>query len=133
MSTTFGFWADPGMTVPNAAGATVVAGAGPTDRIVYFGSPVPGKILQAASAPGVDPVQIMIADAAPGAGIAASALQLALSAAGLVSAVPGAALSIGATVSSGAPVAVFVRTSQGALGVGAYPDLTLTTNAVVEA
>lgn len=132
MSLTYAFWADAGMTVPNAAGATLTAGGSPTDRIVYFGSPVAGKTLRAASAPGTDPVQITIADAAGGTGIAASALKLALSAAGLNTAVAGAALSIGTTVNSGSAVAIYVRTTQGSLGVGLYEDLSLTTNTVVE-
>ena len=133
MSLTFAFWADAGMTVPNAAGATVTAGAGPTDRIVYFGSPASGKVLQAASAPGTDPVQVSIADANAGTGIAATALKLALTAGGLNTAVAGEPLSIGTTINSGASLAVYVRTTQGALGVGVYEDLSLTTNAVVEA
>ena len=133
MSLTFAFWADAGMTVPNAAGATVTAGAGPTDRIVYFGSPASAKTLQAASAPGTDPVQISIADANAGTGIAATALKLALTAGGLDTAVAGDPLSIGTTISSGASLAIYVRTTQGALGVGVYEDLSLTTNAVVEA
>ena len=135
MSLTFAFWADAGMTVPNASGATVTDGAGPTDRIVYFGSPASGKTLQAASAPGTDPVQISIADANAnaGSGIAVTALKLALTAGGLDTAVAGDPLSIGTTISSGASLAIYVRTTQGALGVGVYEDLSLTTNAVVEA
>lgn len=133
MSLTFAFWADAGMTVPNGAGATVTDGAGPTDRIVFFGSPVPGKTLQAASAPGVDPVQISIADAAAGSGIAATALKLSLTFGGLASAVAGAPLSIGTTINSGSSIAIYIRTTQGSLGVGTYADLSLTSNPVVEA
>lgn len=133
MSLTFAFWADAGMSVANAAGATVVDGAGPTDRIVYFGSPASGKTLQAASDPGVDPVQISVEDASPGTGIAATAIKLALSAGGLDTAVAGDPLTIGTTINSGASIAIYVRTTQGALGVGLYEDLSLTTNAVVEA
>lgn len=133
MSLTFSFWADAGMTVPNAAGATITDGLAPTDRILYFGSPASGKVLQAASAPGTDPVQVIIADANAGTGIAATALKLALTAAGLDSAVAGAPLSIGTTINSGSPIAIYVRTTQGALSIGTYADLSLTTNAVVEA
>jgi hypothetical protein len=133
MSLTFAFWAEAGMTVPNTAGATITDGLGPTDRIVYFGSPASGKTLQAASAPGTDPVQISIADANGGTGIDATALKLALTAGGLESAVAGAPLSIGTSISSGSSIAIYVRTSQGALGVGSYADLSLTTNPCVEA
>lgn len=133
MSLTFAFWADAGMTVPNTAGATITDGLGPTDRIVYFGSPAAGTTLQAASAPGTDPVQISIADANGGTGIAATALKLALTAGGLASAVAGDPLSIGTSIPSGTSIAIYVRTSQGALGVGSYADLSLTTNPCVEA
>ena len=133
MSLTFAFWADAGMTVPNAAGATVTAGAGPTDRIVYFGSPASGKVLQAASTPGTDPVQVSIDDANAGTGIAAKALKLALTAGGLNTAVAGEPLSIGTSIPGGSSIAVYVRTTQGALGIGSYADLSLTTNPCVEA
>ena len=133
MSLSLGLGADAGMSVPTAAGATITAGAGPTDRIVYFGPPAAGKTLQAASAPGTDPVQISVEDVAAGAGIAATAIKLALTAGGLDSAVAGAPLSIGTSIASGSSVAIFVRTTQGVLGVGLYEDLSLTSNAVVEA
>lgn len=132
MSLTFAFWADAGMTVPNAAGATLTAGGSPTDRIVYFGSPAAGKTLQAATSPGTNPVQITITDASAGSGAATTAIKLSLSAAGLNTATAGAPLSIGTTISSGAPIAIYVRTTQGALGVGTYNDLALATNSVVE-
>ena len=133
MSLTYAFWADAGMTVPNAAGATITDGLGPTDRIVYFGSPIAGKTLQAASDPGTDPVQISIADASGGTGIAATALKLSLTAGGLAAAVAGAPLSTGTSIPGGSSIAIYVRTTQGALGIGSYADLSLTTNPCVEA
>lgn len=132
MSTTFAFWADAGMTVPNTAGAVITDGAGPVDRIVYFGSPTPGKTLQASSDPGVDPVEISVADSNESTGISTAAIRLSLSAAGLDSAVPGEPISVGLSIASGASVAIYVRTEQGSLPVGTYADLSLTTNAVVE-
>ena len=132
MSLTFAFWADAGMTVPNTAGATLVDGGSPTDRILYFGSPVAGKTLQAASAPGTDPVQVEVNDTNGASGAPASAVRLALTAGGLDTATPGAALSLGTSITSGTAIAVFVRTTQGALAVGSYADLQLRTVAVVE-
>lgn len=133
--TSFAFFSDAGLTVPLVGGATLTDGGGPTDRKVYFGSPSSGLTLQAASAPGSGPVTISPADASPGVGAEVGAIKLALSAGGLESAVAGAALTIGTTLSSGTGNAVelYVRTTQGALVVGSYAGLSLTTNAVVEA
>lgn len=132
--TTFAFFSDAGLTVPLVGGATLTDGAGPTDRLIYFGSPASGMTLQAASSPGSDPVTISPNDASPGTGIEVAAIKLALSAIGLDSAVSGAAVTIGTTLNSSAANAIelYVRTTQGALVVGSYPGLSLTTNAVVE-
>lgn len=131
----FAFFSDAGLTVPLVGGATLTDGMAPTDRKIYLGSPSSGVTLQAASAPGSDPVTVAPADAAPGEGIEAVAIALALSAVGLDSAVAGAALIVGTTLSGGAAgaVEIYVRTSQGSLVVGSYSGLSLTTNAVVEA
>ena len=134
MSTTWNFYADAGLTTLATGGATIASGAGPTDRIIYFGSPESGKTLEAASAPGTDPIQISIADAASGSGAPSTAIALALSSAGLASATPGAALTVGTTLNSGTggAIPIYVRTLQGALTVGTYTDLSLETNALVE-
>lgn len=134
MATTWGFYEDAGLTVPQTLGATVVDGAGPTDRIIYFGSPSAGKTLQAKSDPGTDQITVGPADADAGTGAPATAIKLALSAGGLDSATAGAAINVGATLSSGAAnrVTLYVRTTQGALAVGSYADLSLTTNSVAE-
>lgn len=135
MATTWKFYADAAGVAEATGGATVVDGGSPTDRILYFGSIAAGKTLQAASAPGTDQITISPADASPGSGAETTALKLALSSAGLASATAGAAINIGATLNSGTGgfVVVYVRTTQGALAVGAHPGLSLTTNAVVEA
>lgn len=144
MSTTWDFYADAGLTTLATGGATIASGAGPTDRIIYFGSPVPGpsvefpdagNTLQAASAPGTDPIQVSVVDAESGSGAASTAIAMALSSAALASATPGAALTVGTTLNSGpaGAIPIYVRTTQGALTVGAYSDLSLETNAVVEA
>lgn len=131
---TWAFFADSGLTVPATGGAAVASNGTSTDRLIWFGSPVAGKTLQAATSPGAANVQILVTDSAPGSGVEASAIRLALSSAGLSSATPGAALSVGTTLSSGpaGAVPVYVRSSRGALGVGVYPGLSLTTSSVIE-
>lgn len=135
MSTTWNFYADAGLTALAVGGAAIASVGSTQDRVLRFGSPATDKTLQAASNPGTDPVTITPADAAPGSGIEASAIQLALSAAGLDSATPGAPVVVGTTLNSGAAgaVLIYVRTARGALGVGNYADISLVTNAVIEA
>lgn len=131
---TWQFFADAGMTTQLASLEQQLPDTGGSaETVVYFGSTASGKTLQAASNPGTDPITITPADAAGGSGLAASALRLALSYAGLASATPGAGVAVGSTLASGAPVAVYVRLTLGATAVGSYSDLSLTTNAAVEA
>lgn len=135
MSTTFKFYADPGLTTELVAGgATIVSPSPATDRLIYFGSVASGKTLQAASDPGSDPITISSADASVGDGIEASAIVLSLSALGLDSATPGDPINLGTSISSGTgnAIPVYVRTLRGSLGVGSYGGLSLTTNAIVE-
>lgn len=134
MATTWGFYSDPGLTSLVSSGATLVDGAGAIDRLVYFGSPAPGKTLQAASLPGTDAIEVSPADADALGGAAVTNIKLALSVGGLDAAVAGAALSIGTTLESGpgGAVPIYVRTLQGSLVVGIYDDLSLTTNGLVE-
>lgn len=135
MSTTFKFYADPGLTTELVAGgATIVSPNPATDRLIYFGSVAAGKTLQAASDPGSDPITISPADASVGDGIEANAIALSLSALGLDSATPGDPINLGTSISSGTgnAIPVYVRTLRGSLGVGSYGGLSLTTNAIVE-
>lgn len=129
------FYADVGLTTLATGGAAVAAGGSPTDRIIYFGSPAAGKTLQAASAPGTDPISISVTDANAGTGAPVTSIRLALSSSGLGTATPGAALNVGTTLTSGPAgvIPIYVRTSQGALTVGTYADLSLQHNAVIEA
>ena len=131
---TWKFYADPGMTAQLASLLQQLPDTGGSvEAIIYFGSTASGKTLQAASAPGTDPITITPADSAGGAGLAASALRLALSYAGLDAAAPGAGVSVGTSLSSGAPVAVYVRLTLPATMQGSYTDLALATNSVIEA
>lgn len=131
--TTYKFFSDAGMTAElTSLPITVSTLGGSVDGVIYFGSPVAGKTLQAASAPGVDPVTVVAADADTGAGLAASTIKLALSAGGLATAVGGAPLTLGTTIASGAAIAVFWRFTTGASAAGVHTDLSLTTNMLVE-
>lgn len=131
---TWKFFADQGMTTQLASLPLQAADTGGSaDAVVYFGSTASGRTLQAASDPGTDPITITPIDADGGAGPAASALRLALSPAGLDGATPGAAVSVGTSLASGDAVAVYLRLTLGATAVGAYADLSLATNALIEA
>lgn len=133
--TSWQFYADAGLTVPLAQGGVTQVANGPAvDRLIFFGSTAAAKKLQAASDPGVDPIELTVYDADPDAGLAAGALRLALTAAGLDTATPGAPLYLGTTLVSGAPgaVAVFVRTDAAASAPGTYADLALLVPEVVE-
>lgn len=131
---TFGFFADAGLTTPVTSLRHYSTALG--DRLVYFGSPATGKTLQDAEAPGVDPVMVSVVDAATGAGLPASAIKLAATSGGLAGATPGAALSLGVLVASGAANAktVHVRfdTSAGTVP-NDYTDLSLAVQSVIEA
>lgn len=132
--TTFKFFADAGMTVElTTLPITVSTLGGVSEGIVYFGSTAAGKIVQAATSPGVDPVTVTAVDADTGAGYTATAFKLALSALGLDSAVGGAALTLGTSIASGTAIAVFWRFTAPASSEGVFTDLSLTTNQVVEA
>lgn len=67
------------------------------DGVFYIGEPAAGKVVEAASDPGIDPIVVSILDATPGSGVVAADIKLALSSALLDSAVAGDPLSIGAS------------------------------------
>lgn len=134
MAGNWAFYSDDGLTALAAGGAAVATDGESADRFVVFGSPDLGTTLQAASDPGVDAIEVSVVDAS-GGGIAATAIKLALSYSGLDAAIAGAPLVIGTTLSGGAAnsVRVYVRTLRGSLTEGLYSDLSLTTNAYIEA
>ncbi|KAI5914629.1 hypothetical protein [Thauera sp. 2A1] len=136
MALTWKCYADPGLTVELTTLDMQQATSGaPADAVIYFGSVSPNLTLQAASAPGTDPIAFSIIDANAGTGLPATAIRLALSYAGLASATPGAALNIGTTLSSGAAnkVAIYVRATSGSSTPATFTDLSLQTSLCVEA
>lgn len=98
-----GFHVDDGLVSPETTRAVIeVIGAGHVDISTVVGDPNAAFYWQAASNPGVDPIQVMIDDTAPGTGFDTSMVALALTQAGLDSATPGAALTLGNTINGGA-------------------------------
>ena len=133
---TWALYADPGLTNDLSTGVPVtqVLGGTYTDVVLYYGNPATNRVLQAASAPGADPITITPADASVSSGVETSMLKLALTSAGLDSATAGAALNVGAQLSSGVSnaVEVWLRVDAGALTAGSYTDASLDVVATVE-
>lgn len=138
MALSFAFYSDAALTTPVAARLPFVqAVVDPVavDRVLHFGSPRAGRICQASSNPGVDPVVISVADAEAGAGSPAGDVRLALSAGGLDAATGGAPLTLPETINGGVSgaIAVHVRVLDSTHASGVYNDLSLTTNTLREA
>lgn len=121
---TFAFYHDAGLTTPVNSGNPVI---GPGDVQLWWGSNTADVRARALSDPGVDPIEISIADSNAGSGQPTTAVKLATSQAGLASATAGAALEIGAQVLSGVAGAfTFWARLTDATGVtGSYSDLSL--------
>ena len=137
MALSFAFHSDAALTTPVAARLPFVqAVADPVavDRVLYFGSRLSGRVCQAASDPGVDPVVVAIADANPGGGSPAGDVRLALTASGLDTAVGGDPLVLPATIAGGVAgaVAVHVRVLDSTHASGVHNDLSLVTNTLRE-
>ncbi len=137
MALSFAFHSDAALTTPVAARLPFVQAVSDpvaVDRVLYFGSPRAGRICQAASAPGTDPVTISIADANSGAGSPAGDVRLALTASGLDTAVGGDPLVLPATIAGGVAgaVAVHVRVLDSTHASGVNRDLALITNTLRE-
>lgn len=107
---------------------------GPVDLVLYLGSVLSGKLIRAQSNPGVDQISLSIVDSAPGSGQSDTSVKLALSPAGLDVATGGTALLLGTQILSGAENAlpVYVRVQASSLSIGAFNNLSLKTNALVE-
>lgn len=134
MTITWKFYADAGMTTELATLPLQVPDVGGVaETVVYFGSTVAGKTLQAASNPGTDAITIAPQDVDGATGLEASNLKLSLTYAGLAGATPGASVSVGTSRTSGTALAIYVRLTTGAETIGSYTDLSLKTNALLEA
>lgn len=134
MTITWKFYADAGMTTElTGLPLQVPDVGGVAETVVYFGSTVAGKTLQAASNPGTDAITVTPQDSNGATGLEATNLKLALTYAGLAGAAAGAAVAIGTSRASGSALAIYVRLTTGAEAVGSYTDLSLKTNALLEA
>lgn len=138
MALSFGFYSDPALTTPVASRLTfaqAVADPVAVDRAIWFGSPLSGRICQAASDPGTDPVTITIVDANSGAGSQPEDVRLALTSGDLDTATGGAPLALPATINGGVTgaVAVFIRVLDSTHASGVHNDLSLVTNTLREA
>lgn len=107
---------------------------GPVDFVIYLGSVLSGKKIEAQSDPGVDQIVLSVSDSAAGSGQAATSVKLALTAGDLSTATAGASLDLGPQILSGADnaLAVHVRVEASNLSPGTYTDLTLQTNELAE-
>lgn len=132
----FAFFTDASLTATavNVAVTRPATGEGYVDRMVYLGSTTAGKLLEAASDPGVDPVVVSVTDTTPGGGVQAAHVKLAVVQDDLDTAEAGVPLELGAMIMSGTGscAGVWLRIATPALTAGVYSELTLTTNAVVE-
>ena len=138
MALSFGFYSDAALTTPVASRLRFVqpvADPVAVDRVIWFGSPLPGRVCQAGSDPGVDPVTIGITDADSGSGSPAGDVRLALTSGGLDTAVGGDPLVLPETIAGGvaASVAVHIRVLDSTHASGVHNDLSLITNALREA
>lgn len=107
MATTFGFYADAGLTVPLASlPLSISTAGGSAEGEVHFGSTNAAKTL---SRDGGATIFVNVADSAGGSGLATTVVRLALSAPNLDSATPGAAVAIGTTRPGGASNSIAVH------------------------
>lgn len=135
---TIGFFLDSGLAQPAARLAATAAedGIGYSDHCFYLGGTDATREHVAASDPGVDDIEVSIADDADDAGgmaLLPSALRLAATQGGLDTAMPGDPLAVSASIAGGAAhaVAVWVRIDAPAIGAAIYDNLTLATNALI--
>jgi hypothetical protein len=130
MALSFGFFSDSALTTPVLARLPFVqAVSTPTavDRVIYFGSLRADRVCKNESNPGVDPVQVTIADAAPASGSTATDVYLALTSGGLNTATGGAALNLPATIAGGVDeaIAIFIRVLDSTHASAVNVDLSL--------
>lgn len=129
----FGFFTDAGLTTPLSGtldfAQAIDGSTGAQQAILYFGSLAAGRVLRAASNPGVDEIVISVVDADAGTGSPAADVRLALDPT-FAGRAGGDPLSLGVQVSSGAPAAVPVYVevldSTGVIGINTDLSLVMT-------
>lgn len=140
MATTYGFYADFGMTQPlsslNFSRASDGSSA-PEDKVFYIGTKSDNKDLYAASNPGVDSILLSIVDADGSAGLTPAMCKLAIMQEELDNAIAGAPCDLGTMGTPNGAGAyacweIWVRITTPLLAEGSYTDLTFQTNDVIE-
>jgi hypothetical protein len=127
----FGFFSDAGLTLPLLADLVFDSQAngstGAIDQVVYFGSANAEATAQAASDPGVDPIEVSITDLDGGDAEPATSRTIALTQGGLSSAVPGDPLTLGTDLAGGTAnaVEIWLRFTAADLTLGLRPVLAL--------
>lgn len=130
----FGFFSDPGLTTPFAGSLDFAQSSdGSTGAVVktlYFGSAASGRVVRAASNPGVDSIVLSIVDSTPAGGSPASDVTIGFEET-FFSRLPGLPLSLGTVINSGVgnavPIFVRVQDSTGVLGINTDVSLAMTT------
>lgn len=132
---TIGFFTDSGLTQPAARLSAVAAadGSRSSEHQFWLGGTDPMREHVASSDPGVDDIDVSIADSEGGTSLLPSALRLALTQGGLNTATPGAPLAVGTSIAGGSAnaVAVWVRVDAPAITAAIYDNLSLTTNDLI--
>ena len=130
-----GFFQDSGLAQPAARlTATAAAdGSGSSDHCFWLGGTDATREHVAASAPGVDAIQVSISDSDGGDSLLPSAIALATTQVGLSTASPGAPLNVGTAIAGGSAqaVTVWVRVDTPVIDPAIYDNLSLTTNALI--
>jgi hypothetical protein len=140
MAVSFKFFHDAALTQeitalnPLTATQDTAGVLGAVDKTIYFGSPLAGNKAQDAASPGVAAIVISVLDADALSGAPASEFKLALTSGGLATAVAGAALTLSHTINSGVAnaVPVYTRRDSALTVAGAYTDLSLATQSLIE-
>ena len=126
----FGFFTDAGLTTPLSGtldfAQSIDGSTGPQQAILYFGSTAAGRVLRAASNPGVDPIMLAVVDASAGSGSPAADVRLALDPT-FAGQAGGEPLTLGVQISSGAAAAVpiYVELLDSTAAIGINTDLSL--------
>lgn len=136
MALSLKFYSDSGLTTEITTvtiNQLADGSTGNVDKVIYLGSTVATSTFEATSDPGVDDIEVSIADSSPGSGVEASNIKLASSSGGLDSAVAGDPLVIGTSLDGGVPnaVPIYIRSDTPALAASST-EITLETNNITE-
>ena len=131
MPITFAFFHDAALTTPVNAGNPIT---GPGDKQLWLGSTTANVKARALANPGVDPIEIQVADSNSGSGQATTAARLATSQSGLAAATPGTDLEVGPQILSGVANAYpfWLRLTDQTGITGSYTDLSLVHTDITE-